>query len=337
MSVSPDFAPNEPATVIRVEHAFFVEASFEALFYGQSSTSLRSKESNLISKGRFKASWKLITFLTIQQIAVLIGVAGNIDLIARSFVYNRNIPGGPVAYQQRYSNLPFSFAALAGFTIATWLQDGLLLCRAIIIWNGKYLAVFIFPFLIYLASIAFSLILLIQTGQQAGLIASLRSIPVPLIFFSLSVGMNIILSILIAGRLLYYRHTLTRSVGRDHALRCLPFAAMVIESAALYSAVGLAQVVSLRTDIAVATAIEGLYGVMTALAPHLIAYRMSKGEAWTRNTMHDTVMEYADSPTKTQDLEQSALARNSGEVMKTLPSHGRASSITKVSPMEPSV
>jgi hypothetical protein len=39
MSVEPDFAPNEPALFIREEHAFFVEASFEALFYGQSLSS----------------------------------------------------------------------------------------------------------------------------------------------------------------------------------------------------------------------------------------------------------------------------------------------------------
>jgi hypothetical protein len=39
---------------------------------------------------------------------------------------NRNIPGGPAAYQQEFSNRPFAFAALAGFTIATWLQDVLL-------------------------------------------------------------------------------------------------------------------------------------------------------------------------------------------------------------------
>jgi hypothetical protein len=81
---------------------------------------------NLVKKEGLKSSWKLVTFLSVQQIAVLLGVAGNINLAMLAFIDNRNIPGGPAAYQQEFSNRPFAFAALAGYTISTWMQDVLL-------------------------------------------------------------------------------------------------------------------------------------------------------------------------------------------------------------------
>jgi len=61
---------------------------------------------------------------------------------------------------------------------------------------------------------------------------------------------------------------------------------MIIESAALYTLVGIAQIASLQLDPAVAVAIEGMYGPMTALAPVLIAYRVSTDQAWTRETTY---------------------------------------------------
>lgn len=62
-------------------------------------------------------------------------------------------------------------------------------------------------------------------------------------YWSLTFSTNIIVSLLIAGRLLVYRHNLRKSfkdmasVGHDRAY--LSIAAMIVESAALYTAVGL--------------------------------------------------------------------------------------------------
>ncbi|KAF8502521.1 hypothetical protein JB92DRAFT_3145924 [Gautieria morchelliformis] len=291
MSVSPAYAPQEPPALIRIERAFFVEMSFEAVLYGFTLCLYIMTVNNLVKKENLRSSWKLVTFLSVQQIAVLLGVAGNINLAMLAFIDNRNIPGGPAVYQQEFSNRPFAFAALAGYTISTWMQDVLLLYRFLVIWHGYYL-LFVFPFMIFLTSIAFSLLLLIQTGQRAGLISNLNKIPVPIIFFSLSVGLNVVLTTLIVGRLLAYRRRLDRSLGYQHTRPYVTIMAIVIESAALYTCVGIAQVVSLRLDPAIATGIQGMYGMMTALAPHLIAFRVSQGRAWTRNMSDKTSVDF---------------------------------------------
>jgi hypothetical protein len=54
----------------------------------------------------------------------IVNVVGTI----RAFVYSRGFPGGPIAYEAvRYSN-PFSVSGFSAFVVATWLQDGYLVC-----------------------------------------------------------------------------------------------------------------------------------------------------------------------------------------------------------------
>ncbi|KAF8496295.1 hypothetical protein JB92DRAFT_3126178 [Gautieria morchelliformis] len=282
---------------------------------------------NLVKKEGLRASWKLVAFLSVQQIAVLLGVAGNINLAMLAFIDNRNIPGGPIAYQSQFSNRPFAFAALAGFTVSTWLQDVLLLYRFLVIWNGYYL-LFVFPFMIFLTSIAFSLILLVQTGQTAGLLSKANAIPVPVIFFSLSVALNVILTSLIVGRLLAHRRLLDRSLGLQHTRPYVTITAIVIESAALYTCVGIAQVVSLRLDNLIATGVTGIYGVMTALAPHLIAFRVSQGRAWTRDMSSITSPDMNFAPPSAVSDEESTAFGSHNDI---LASRG-AGSTTKLGP-----
>jgi hypothetical protein len=65
-------------------------------------------------------STPLLVFLTLHHLTLLLAVSLNIDYIARSFVYNRRIPGGPVVYQQRYGTLPGAYAALGGWIGGAW-------------------------------------------------------------------------------------------------------------------------------------------------------------------------------------------------------------------------
>ena len=71
-------------------------------------------------------SWKLIGFLTVQQIALLIAVLSNIQFCVLAFVYHRDTPGGPVAYQILHSNVAPAYASIASFSVCNWLQDAVL-------------------------------------------------------------------------------------------------------------------------------------------------------------------------------------------------------------------
>ena len=81
--------------------------------------------------------------------------------------------------------------------------------------------------------------------------------------------------------------------------------AMLVESAALSAITGIVLIVTLHTNAAASIGAEALYGAMTVgeyqfhctnlilmqvLSPTLIAYRVSAGNAWTRNMTQETTV-----------------------------------------------
>ena len=63
-------------------------------------------------------------------------------------------------------------------------------------------------------------------------------------YWSLSISLNITLTLLISGRLLFIRNRVKMSLGAHQAKIYTSLAAMLVESAALYSVTGLIFIVS---------------------------------------------------------------------------------------------
>jgi hypothetical protein len=221
-------------------------------------------------------------FLTVQQIALFIAVLCNIQFCVLAFVYHRDTPGGPVVYQILHSNVAPAYASLASFSVCNWLQDVVLLYRFLIIYD-KWYKVFVLACMLFLTSLAFNLILLIQLSGHAGLLNVGNNLPISTIYFSLSVGLNVLLTLLIVGRIIYCARMATTNQSKLPT-RYVSISAMVVESAALSAVTGIALIITLHTNVASSIAIESLYGATTVLAPVLITYRVSTGDAWSRNT-----------------------------------------------------
>jgi len=143
--------------------------------------------------------------------------------------------------------------------------------------------VFVFPCMLFLTSIAFNLILLIQLSGNAGLLNVGNNLPVSTIYFSLSIGLNVLLTLLIVGRIIYCGRMASTNQSKLPR-RYVSISAMIVESSALSAVTGIALIITLHTNVASSIAIESLYGTMTVLAPVLITYRVSTGDAWSRNT-----------------------------------------------------
>lgn len=139
-----------PSPFVHEENALFVGIAFESIFYGALQPSFESfvihcspvtlmlsgitfllyclTIRNLFLRNSKKNSaagtlWKLMGFLTIQQIALFIAVLCNIQFGVLAFVYHRDTPGGPVAYQILHSNVAPAYASLATFSVCNWFQD----------------------------------------------------------------------------------------------------------------------------------------------------------------------------------------------------------------------
>jgi len=137
-----------------------------------------------------------------------------------------------------------------------------------------------------------------------------NNLPTSTIYFALSVALNVILTLLIVGRILYYSRTTVNQVKIPKHYTSAP--AMFVESAALSAITGIVLIITLHTNAAASIGVEALYGVTTVceyqfhhtnlipmqvLSPTLITYRVSAGNAWTQDTTLQTTVRHSVSPT----------------------------------------
>lgn len=111
-----------------------------------------------------------------------------------------------------------------------------------------------FPILLYLASVcmyfplveayrvandfplpATGILFLKQVGTPSASPWDSTGINWTIPYYTMSLSLNIIVTILIAGRLLVYRNRISRVMGKGHGADYTSLAAMVVESAAIYS------------------------------------------------------------------------------------------------------
>ncbi len=101
--------------------------------------------------------------------------------------------------------------------------------------------------------------------------------------------MNVILAALIIARLLAYRRTHLAHLPAANALHYLSLAALIIESAALYSAFAIAFLVSYAMNAPINQIWLGFASGAQPIATYLIIYRVADGTAWTKDTMDQTL------------------------------------------------
>ncbi|KAH9834077.1 uncharacterized protein C8Q71DRAFT_159063 [Rhodofomes roseus] len=160
----------------------------------------------------------------------------------QAFIEYRNFPGGPSVY------LSAMFASTVGMTnsvcwmISNWLLDMFLVWRFLVIYrdfNRSWMRMLLcIPGLMVCTSIGMSIDVLKSISQADG---SSNSTPflvanITLSFYVISLAANIIVTILIAGRLLVYRHRVQSVLGAHHAKGYANIATILVESAVLYSA-----------------------------------------------------------------------------------------------------
>ncbi|KAF8524922.1 hypothetical protein BU17DRAFT_74679 [Hysterangium stoloniferum] len=185
------------------------------------------------------------------------------------FVDNRDFPGGPEGYG---ASVTASFLNMFGATlyiINTWAQDGLLVCSQARVLMSCH----------YLASITHATTTFGSNLVNFGLA-----------YWSLSIGTTIVLTLCIVGRLMSMRHRVKTVFGASQ-LQGSPYlsiSAMFIESAFLYSFVGLITLVCFGKRFPALTLVLPLLRQVQSIAPLLIILRIAHGQALERDTFKNT-------------------------------------------------
>lgn len=100
-------------------------------------------------------------------------------------------------------------------------------------------------------------------------------------YYALSLGVNVLLTVLIAARLLAYRSAVTAALPAAHARYYVSLAAIFIESAALYSVCALLFLVTYAVNSPMNQVFLGMTNTGQQIATYLIIYRVAEGRGFS--------------------------------------------------------
>jgi len=158
-----------------------------------------------------------------------------------------------------------------------WLADSLILYRTYVIWGGSFY-ILIGPFMLFLGAVASAIALLIETAKPGAVFGMVLISDFGTAFWSISLSLNVISTTLIAGKLMWHQRSL-RQAGIPQSDQYMSIAAILAESAALYSISGLIYIPLFARDLTLQYPFSALFNSAASIAPNLIVLRMALGVA----------------------------------------------------------
>jgi len=282
MSFAP---PGESISDIRTEQSLLDGTVIAGAAYGIHLT-LFIQCFQLLSQRRRdrQKNWGLLFYICILFSLGTVGFGGQIKFNEMTFIQDRDFPGGPLGFNFGEYNAPANLMTTTAFVILNWFADGLLIYRLYMIWNNNlYIAAL--PILTLIGSFTVSVLLLFQLTQPGASLWTRVAISFGIPYWSISVSLNVIVTLLIVGRLLYMRRVTRQALTAEHASTYTSIMAILIESAALYSTFGLIFIVSYARNSMVQNVLLPTLGHIQAVSPLLIILRVARGTGWDRRTV----------------------------------------------------
>ncbi|TDL29997.1 hypothetical protein BD410DRAFT_703038, partial [Rickenella mellea] len=230
-----------------------------------------------------KLSIPLLAFVCSLFTLGTISIAANTKFSEEMWIDDRNIPGGPIAWLTEHYSDPVNTLGNAAYIFANFLADGVLLHRLLVVWNYNYY-IMVIPVLAYLGSTAMSILTIFQSAQPGASLWSHTTISFAVPYWSLSLSLNLLVTLMIATRLLMMRNKIIAVLGPEHSKTYTSVAAMMVESAAPYSITGLIFIICYARASNVQNLVLPVLGQIMCISPELIMLRVALGRAWTRDT-----------------------------------------------------
>jgi len=285
---SNPWGPNEPASDVLAEESWLQGALLSCIAYGAllvlfiQCTALLLKQTKR-STYRTKVPFLIIVFLIFFFATLFNGAIMKFTQLA--FIENRNFPGGPNAYENAEFAIPVDSMGNVAFTLSQWLCDGLIIWRYMMIFKGCSVAMWIvmfIPCLLFLGSFVVGILFLLQLSAASPFVNTNLNWTIP--YFSISLAINIFVTIAIVSRLLLFRRRIASVLGPSHGSQYTSVAAMIIESAALFSVFSILFLVPFGLNNPIASIFLQTMGQVQACATLLIIWRAASGKAWSANT-----------------------------------------------------
>jgi len=285
---SNSFAPTgETAAELWVERSNFDGNLITGVGYGVLFTISVQTLTLFLKLPRAKVPWSLVAYVFAMWTLATVGLAGTAKFNQMVFVDDRDFPGGPNAFTGAFYSTWVNMLSFAAYIVMNWMASALVLWRFTMFW-GNNLWLSLFPGLMFLGSIASSILFLLSVANPTDLALAALTVQFGIAYWSLSLGLNVILSLSIATRILMIRKSIIRLIGSQHSTQYISIVAMLVESAAIYAVFGIMFLICFARNTPLQNILVGMLGQVQGIAPVLIVFRVAQGRAWSQHTMQAT-------------------------------------------------
>jgi len=284
MSVNASYAPQESAHEIWEEVTYFIgETVLGGFTLGILATLYVLCLDSIIPqlKKPSRRKWAAFHILYTTTIVGLVttGSSSNFRFAQVLWIDNRNYPGGPYQFLLNvHSNI--ETWGWAAFVVASWFQDTYVLYRCLVFWDYNWWVCGL-PCVAFVGSLGTSIALLVETANPSQYLAGKLTIDFAICWYIFSVSVNVLSTIAILSRLLWKRKTITALLGKEHSRVYTGIVAMLIESAAIYSILGIIFIGNYFRQNAFGNLVLPALGNVEGICPLMIIYRVANGRGWT--------------------------------------------------------
>ncbi|KAG0706095.1 hypothetical protein DFH29DRAFT_903570 [Suillus ampliporus] len=172
-------------------------------------------------------------YVTLLFVLGTIYIAFTAEETQNSFIYHRLYPGGPSAFARTSFSPPLGVALL----LSNWLADLLMIWRCVVVYRDTRLHYVILGLgsVMYITSMVTGTLWLVIMSRPTKVTSGWMSIRFLFPYTCVALTINITISLLTVLRLLYHRRRISKILGPGHGAIYASFAAIVIESASVYS------------------------------------------------------------------------------------------------------
>ncbi|KAJ7071991.1 hypothetical protein C8F01DRAFT_1102101 [Mycena amicta] len=303
MPPSPYYGPDEDHQTLEYERNFIAGDVIAGTGYG--AQLVLYVNCALFLWKRRKTGWQPIILLGYMSLILIIetiwiGVqAKTIEIV---YIDNRNYPGGPWAYFLASQTLAVDVMFDSMLFLLTFLSDLLVLWRCWVIWSASgerkiAWAVVAFPAALVLGSFILGCLWTFYSTQPSSNFYTTLPLHIGTAYFTVSLSSNVIVTVLIIGRLLFYRRSLLKSylLPEELTTHYISLATVIVESAALYSTFAVLFLITYALNNPTNQVWLGVASASQQISNLLIIYRLAEGSAWqpdTLTTSHSTTIHF---------------------------------------------
>ncbi|KAF8487757.1 hypothetical protein JB92DRAFT_2820741 [Gautieria morchelliformis] len=268
------------------EHSYYIGNYMSAILYGVELAMYYATvhSCNLSrAKDRFFALYS-----TILLILLTIDISTNAFWGEQMWITFRDAPGGPPAFIAHDLSVWYQIVGSTSVVVLIFMGDAFLLYRCYILWRSDY-RIIALPVLIYFASFALAIVELVGAYTPGGNFFQGRALIFGTTYYSMTISLNIVLTLLICGRLIYFSRLMRAAFGNEQGAAKLysGIAAMLAESAAPYTLVGIMFLIPYAQQSPTANVFGQLYAKFACLSPQLIVLRVAQGRTWEKDTVRN--------------------------------------------------